>query len=178
MLKKKKKVSNHDLKKRVCIGKIAGAHGVKGLVKIKPFCDDITLLNGKLFTDETTDKICEIEIKSNAGKHLLAKVMGITSREEAEKCKDMLYITRETLPETDDNNEFYVVDLIGLAVYENKEEIGIIATVENFGAGDLMEVKPQSGTAYYIPFQDDYIENIDLENKVITLQNIEHFKGE
>ena len=104
--------------------------------------------------------------------------MGITSREEAEKCKNMLYITRETLPETDDNNEFYVVDLIGLAVYENKEKIGIIATVENFGAGDLMEIKPQSGTAYYIPFQDDYIENIDLENKVITLQNIEHFKGE
>ncbi len=84
--------------KRICIGKIAGTHGVKGLVKILPYCDNTSLLNGKIFTEEHGDKTINITLKNNAGKYILAQIDGITSIDAAKTVKCSLYVSRETLP--------------------------------------------------------------------------------
>lgn len=169
-------MSNHDNPKRVCIGKIAGAHGVKGLVKIKPFCGDLALLNGELFTDETGTDTMNITLKNQSGKYILAQAQEITTREQAEQTKCALYVPRETLPADLDEDEFYIIDLIGITAYNESEILGKIIAVNDFGAGDLIEIKPQSGDSYFIPFDDQYIKDINLEEKTIHLHGVEHFK--
>lgn len=162
--------------KRICIGKIAGAHGVKGLVKITPYCDDLSLLNGDVFIDETGSQTITITLKNPAGKHIVAEIKGMTSRNDAEKTKHMIYIARGDLPEIDDDGEFYVEDLKNMSAKNTQGEIiGKVLDVQNFGAGDLLEIKPLSGASYFIPFQDEFVTDIDFEGASLTLENPEHF---
>lgn len=163
--------------KRVCIGKISAAHGVKGLVKVLPYCEDLSLLNGTLFTGEKGDKTLDVAIKSNSGKYLLAAVEGIHNKEDADKLKDKLYIDRSTLPDLDDDDSVYIHDLLGLnALDENEEKLGKVKAVQNFGAGDLLEIQPSLGQSYFIPFQDEFIISLDLEAQSITLKGAEQFQ--
>ena len=167
------------MSKRICIGKITSAHGIKGLVKILPYCEDITLLNGKLYTDEHSEETLDVTLKNPMGKYYLSEIKGINDRNAAEKLKCSLYVSRETLPELDDNDTFYVEDLIGLnALDASGKTIGTIKTVDNFGAGDLLEIHPPGGESYYVPFHDEYVTNVDLSARVVTLQNADHFKPE
>lgn len=162
--------------KRICIGKITSTHGVKGLVKILPYCEDINLLNGTLFTDETGNKTLNITLKNPSGKYILASIDGVTNKEDAQEIKASLYIARNTLPEIDNDDEYYIEDLKGLTTLNaNDEETGKVIALQNFGAGDLLEIKPKSGPSYFIPFQDEYVIEVNLENKTITLENTERF---
>ena len=166
--------------KRICVGKISSAHGVKGLVKILPYCEDLELLNGTLFTSEDGNKTLSIKIKNSQGKHVLASIEGITTPEDAKKLKSSLFVPREALPEISEDNEFYIEDLIGMDVKNtNQETIGTLLVVENFGAGDLLEIRPsQGGATYYIPLQDEYVPEVDMEKRFITVQNTDIFKVE
>ncbi len=171
-------MASPDLKpqKRICIGKISSAHGVKGLVKILPFCEDINLLNGKLFTSEQGHETLNVTLKNSAGKFILAQIDGITNPEDAKALKCSLYVPREALPEIEDEDSFYIEDMIGLSVLNDEgQNIGTLIAVENFGAGDLLEVKPKSGAAYFVPFQSAFVGNIDIENNTITLLGAEQF---
>lgn len=165
------------MKQRVCIGKIASAHGVKGLVKLLPYCDDVSLLDGKVFTDETGTDTLEITLKNALGKYVLAQVKGIDTREDAEKLKSLLYIPREDLPKIDNDDEFYIEDLVGLSAQTpDGTPLGRIKAVDNFGAGDLLEIAPLGGgQSYYVPFHDDFVSNIDLATKNITITNHDQF---
>lgn len=160
--------------KRVCVGKCAGAHGVKGLVKIVPYCEDLSLLEGVLFTDETTNDTLDIKIKSSGGKALITEIKGINTREEAQKLKCSLFVSRETLPNVADS--YYYEDLIDLKIVDNSDNImGIVKTVVDLGAGDLLEIKPPSGTTYFIPFQHEAVQEVDLERGAIIIDNPEQF---
>ena len=161
--------------KRICLGKITGAHGVKGLVKILPFGEDLDLLNGTLYTDESTDSTIHITLKNPIGKYMIAEIEGVHSRDDAEKMKTSLFISRDALPDIDEN-EFYIEDLKGLKVLDtNKNEIGSLIAVQNYGAGDLLEIKPASGASYFVPFQDEYVRDINLDEQYIIVKNAEHF---
>lgn len=163
----------------ICIGKISSAHGVKGLVKIAPFCDDVTLLNGTLFTDEKGQNRITIHLKNPIGKHMLAEIDGVTSREQAQTIKHALYIPRDALPDINDNDSFYITDLVGLKAFNtNGETLGTLKAVQNFGAGDLMEIQPPSGDSYFVPFQNNYIEDVNLSDKNITLIDANRFRIE
>lgn len=171
-------MASPDLKpqKRICIGKVSSAHGVKGLVKILPFCEDINLLNGKLFTSEQGHETLNITLKNSAGKFILAQIDGITNPEDAKALKCSLYVPREALPEIEDEDSFYIEDMIGLSVLDDDgQDIGTLITVENFGAGDLLEIKPKSGAAYFVPFQNEFVKDIDIENGTIIITNTKQF---
>jgi len=162
--------------KRICIGKVSSAHGIKGLVKVLPYCEDLSLLNGKLFTKEIGNETITITLKNSSGKYILAEIEGIQTREQAEIIKCPLFVSRDTLPEVDSKDEFYIEDLIGLtAKTPDNEIIGLIQTIQDFGAGDLLEIKPRSGESYFVPFQDEFIQEISLDNKEITIQNHTQF---
>lgn len=162
--------------KRICIGKISTAHGVKGLVKIVPYCEDVNLLNGKVFIEEGGDKTLEVTLKNPMGKYFLAEIKGVTTREQAELLKCSLYVPRETLPEIDNDDEFYIEDLIGLTARNaDGQVLGVIKAVDNYGAGDLLEIAPQGGQTYYVPFHDDFVTNVDIVAKAITIENAQHF---
>jgi 16S rRNA processing protein RimM len=154
--------------KRLCAAKIATAHGVKGLVKLHVFLENVDLLNGPVFTNDTGETTLTLTLKNATAKHWLAEIDGITDRTEAEKLRGTnLYIDKSALPETDDG-EFYIGDLIGLPCLDNDgEKIGAVIGVENFGASDLLDIKPSTGESFYLPFTDDTVLEI-LDDRIIV----------
>ncbi len=168
--------SPENTNKRICVGKISSSHGVKGLVKIAPFCEDTSLLNGILYTSESGGETLNIALKNSVGKYILAQIEGISTPEQAKTLKCSLYVSRETLPEITNDGEFYIEDLVGISVVNGDNvAIGSIIAVQNYGAGDLLEIKPKSGESYFIPFQDEYVTDINIENKTIVIKNAQNF---
>lgn len=160
--------------KRVCLGKIAQAHGIKGLVKLFPYGQDPALLEGEVFTAEDGGETLTITLKNPLGKFILAEIEGCNDRDKAEALKGTeLWVSRETLPDLDEG-EFYIEDLIGLtAVDENGAAVGTITAVENYGAGDLLEIKPPTGQSFLLPLTDDTVTEIGDQ---VTIQNFEAFR--
>jgi len=156
--------------KRILIGEIATSHGVRGLVKLRVFADDETLLNGDIFTAETGDHTLTITLKNAMKDHWLAEVKGITEKNGADSLRGTkLYIDRAALPPSDDG--FYIEDLKGLRVIDSDgDTLGIIADIVNYGASDILEVKSENGPALLLPFTDDVILAIDIEQGVIIAQ--------
>jgi 16S rRNA processing protein RimM len=153
---------------RICIAKIATAHGIKGFVKLHVFADDETLANGTLFTSESGDKTLSLTLKNATAKHWLAQIEGITDRTQAEKLRGTeLYIDKESLPDTDDD-EAYIADLIGLSCIDtSNKHIGKIIAVENFGASDLLEILPSHDESFYLPYTDDTI--LEISDTTVTI---------
>ena len=84
---------------RICVAKITTAHGVRGLVKLKIYAEDIALIDGALFTEETGDNTITLTLKSATNKFWLAEIEGITDRTQAEKLRGTeLYVARSALP--------------------------------------------------------------------------------
>jgi len=157
--------------KRILIGEIATAHGIKGFVKLRSFVDDETLFEGDdVFTAETGDKTISLTLKNEMKGDWLAEVKGVSDRNEAERLRGTkLYIDRDALPDADDG-EYYIEDLKGLKVVDKDgKDIGTVLSVENFGASDLLDIKPSVGSSFYIPFTDDTIIEVDFENGVVTV---------
>lgn len=169
------------MSKKICLGKIAAAHGVKGLVKILPYGEDPALITelGKAYTskDAATPTLA-ITLKNTMGKYILAEIDGCASRNDAEALRGTeLFYNRDDLPEAEDG-EFYYDDLVGLKILHNDETIGTLKAVQNFGASDLFEVQPTKGKSFFIPYADEFIDNIDLNAGTITANNIEGLQDE
>jgi 16S rRNA processing protein RimM len=165
---------------RIAIGKIVAAHGVKGLVKILPLADDASLLDSDaaFYTSAEGPATLSITLKNPMGKYILASVEGVTERNGAEALRlTDLYIDKDTLPEIEDDGTYYHADLIGLkAVDENGVEVGVVTAVENYGAGDLLEIKPQGGKAFLMPFTPENFPDVDEDDGVIHIRNFEAFR--
>ncbi|MCB1682338.1 MAG: 16S rRNA processing protein RimM [Rhodospirillales bacterium] len=159
--------------KRVCLGKIVSAHGVKGLVKLLPYGEDPTLMEslGPLFTGAKTGETLTVTIQNAAGKTLLAAIEGCTNRNQAEELRGTeLWVIRDLLPEIEDENEFYIEDLIGLEIRSPENlRVGTIRTVENFGGGDLLNIQRDTGTENYVLFRDQYVEKVNLDEGFLAL---------
>lgn len=151
--------------KRIVLGKIHAPHGVKGLVKILPFGDDPALL-------EHVENF-KVTLKNPQGKYYLAQIEGVNDRDAAEALKGTeLFISRDKLPEIEDENTFYFEDLVGLTtVDENGKETGKVIAVHNFGAGDLLEIQPLSGESYMLPFTDENVGDVDLPGKRVFISH-------
>jgi 16S rRNA processing protein RimM len=163
--------------KRICLGKIVATHGLKGLVKILPYGENPELIEtgGPAFTSESGTETLEISFKNQTGKYLLAAVKGVSDRTGAEALRGTeLYIDKNKLPEIIDADTYYYADLIGLkAVDEAGKAIGKVIDVQNFGAGDLLEIQPLQGESYYLPFTKEFAPRVDLANKTMTVKPME-----
>lgn len=158
---------------RICIAKITQPHGIKGLVKLMVFIEDASLLANDypLYRSEKGEnKLPKITLKNPMGKYWLAALENVTTREMSESLQGTeIWASRDILPPPEDG-EFYYSDLTGLAVKNSdKETIGSVIAVQNFGAGDLLEIKPASGPSYYLPFNDDCVPHVDLDNKRVIV---------
>lgn len=156
---------------RIVLAKIADVHGIKGLVKIFPYGEDISLLESiePLYAE---NKAVKITLKNALGKFILAEIEGVSTREDAEKLKGHeLSVDKDALPELDHEEDgYYHHDLIGLkALNEAGEEIGTVIAVDNYGAGDLLEIRKSTGEKFLLPFTDEYVPVVDLENGHVTI---------
>ncbi len=149
----------------ICVGAVAGAHGVRGGVRIKPFTQDPEAVGAYgMVRDESGARRFEIQLIGKAKGVVLAKLSGVETREAAEALKGMrLYVDRATLPPSD-RDEFYHTDLIGLAVeLADGGSLGIVHALHDFGAGDLLEVKTSDGKLILLPFTEAVFPTVDLE---------------
>jgi len=140
--------------KRVALAAVAGAHGVKGELRLKLFADSVESLarQSRLYVGGRQLVLKDIK---DGGKTAIARFEGVSDRTGAESLRGSLVeIDRDALPPLEEG-EYYHADLIGLpCVDESGNLLGSVASVENFGAGDLLEVERPNGKRSLIPFRD------------------------
>ena len=165
---------------QICIARIGAAHGVRGAVKLWTFTDDPLAVKayGPLATKDGARKF-EIATAREANGHLVATLKGIATREDAERLNGLeLYIAREKLPATDDN-EYYHADLIGLAaVTPANEPLGRVTAIHNFGAGDIIEIAPLGGATLLLPFTNAVVPSVDLEAGRVVVELPDEIAGD
>jgi 16S rRNA processing protein RimM len=156
----------------ICIARIGAPHGVRGAVRLWTFTEDPFAVQayGPLVTKDGARSF-EVATAREAKGHLVATLKGIATREEAERLNGIeLYVAREKLPETDDN-EYYHADLIGLAaVSPAQEPIGRVVAIHNFGAGDIIEIAPPSGPTLLLPFTNAVVPTVDLAARRVVIE--------
>jgi len=161
---------------RICVAQIGSPHGIRGEVKLKSFtADPLAVKDYGPLTTEDGARAFEIEtvrqVRSPAKSQLIARLRGIADRDAAERLTNLkLFISRDRLPPTEDD-EFYHADLIGLsAVSVDGIEIGTVAAIHDFGAGDILEIKPASGSkTLMLPFTDTFVPHVDIAGGRIVI---------
>ena len=140
--------------KRVALAAVAGAHGVKGEVRLKLFSDSSAGLASqkKIYVGGVERRLLDVR---EGGKAAIARFEGISDRSAAEGLRGQLVeVNRSELPPLEEG-EYYHADLIGLpCIDRDGEAVGSVVSVENFGAGDLLEVEIAGGRRSLIPYRD------------------------
>jgi 16S rRNA processing protein RimM len=152
-------------REHVCVGAIAAAHGIKGEVKIKAFTVDPASVGayGPLLDETGQRRFALSAVRPNGESTVIARVEGVSDRNAAEALRGLrLYALRSALPKAEEG-EYYHHDLIGLdAVLASGESFGKVVGVDNFGAGDVIEIKPATGDSVVLPFTDETVPTVDL----------------
>ena len=165
---------------QICVARIGAAHGVRGAVKLWTFTEDPLAVKhyGPLSTKDGARQL-EVTHVREAKDHLVATLKGVASREDAERLNGIeLYIARDKLPETDED-EYYHADLIGLAaVNAANEAIGRVIAIHNFGAGDIIEIAPASGPTLLLPFTNAVVPTVDLANRRVVIELPQVIEGD
>ena len=165
---------------RICVARIGAAHGVRGAVKLWTFTEDPLAVKayGPLVTKDGARSF-EVETAREAKGHLVATLKGIATREEAERLNGLeLYIAREKLPQTDED-EYYHADLIGLAaVTSANEPLGRVTAIHNFGAGDIIEIAPLQGATMLLPFTNAVVPTVDLASGRVVIELPDEIAGD
>jgi 16S rRNA processing protein RimM len=149
---------------RVLVGAIAGAHGVRGAVRIRSVTDDPAAVAayGPLF-DETGTRTLVLKVVGPTKGGIIAEIDGVRDRTAAEALQGTrLYVPRTALP-APAADEFYQADLVGLAVETpDGAALGRVRAVQNFGAGDLLEVERADGSTVSLPFTRAAVPVVDV----------------
>lgn len=151
---------------RITLAAIAGAHGVRGELRLKLFTDDLASLKAHdlVLVAGTPRRLLHV---GGTARSPTARIEGIADRSAAESLRGTLIeVERDALPPLEEG-EYYHSDLVGLpCVDQAGAPLGIVSAVENFGAGDLLEVELEGGKKSLIPFRPGIA---DLEQGRITL---------
>ena len=150
---------------------ITAAHGVRGLVRVKPFTEDPAAVTGYgPVTDAAGRRTFALELLSTHKGQWIARVEGVADRDRAEALRGTrLYVDRSALPATE-ADEFYYVDLIGLkAVSAGGGSLGVVRGVFDFGAGDVVEITLDDGGTLVVPFTRQAVPTVDIEGGRIVV---------
>lgn len=168
------------MKTPICVARIGAAHGVRGAVKLWTFTEDPLAVKqyGPLTTKDGARQF-EVTHVREAKDHLVATLKGIATREDAERLNGVeLYIARDRLPETDDD-EYYHADLIGLAAVNAADEpLGRVIAIHNFGAGDIIEIAPAKGATMLLPFTNAVVPTVDLAGGRVVIELPQEIEGD
>jgi 16S rRNA processing protein RimM len=163
---------------RIRVAKITTAHGIKGFVKLKLYLEDPKDLEqyNPLFTDETSNKTLKITLKNAIKGGWVAHVDGVIDRNKAEELRNTsLFIKEDMLPDASDD-EFYYKDLIGMTILDNSNKpFGEVLSTQDFGAGDLLEIKPADGATFFFPLNEKTCPTIDNDKRTIQTIDIKDY---
>ena len=147
--------------KRVALAAVAGAHGVRGEVKLKLFGDSIDSLVRQPSLTVGGKPLLLKDVRAG-NKTAIARFEGVANREAAEALRGSLVeIDRKALPPLTDG-EYYHADLIGLPCIDGAgRPVGIVAAIEDFGAGELLDIEKSNGKSSLIPFREGIADLVD-----------------
>jgi 16S rRNA processing protein RimM len=157
-------------KRLVVVGQIMGAFGVKGEARVRSFTDDpeACFSYGPLL--DANGGVVLTPVKARP----LNEGFGVAARENRQR-EDwealrgaLLHVPREAMPAPEED-EVYVADLIGMdVIHADGRELGKVRSVQNFGAGELVEIEPPSGAAFMLPFTQAIFPDVDLVARRLT----------
>jgi 16S rRNA processing protein RimM len=157
---------NDSGERKIALAAVAGAHGVKGELRLKLFSDSVESLSRheKLHVGGAERRLLAIR---DSGKTAVARFEGIDDRSAAEALRgSLIEVDRSALPPLEEG-EYYHADLIGLpAVDRDGTSVGTVVAVEDYGAGDLLEIEDAQGRRSLIPFKSGIA---DLDGDRIVL---------
>lgn len=159
------------------VGQIVNTFGIKGQVKVVPFTNDVERfeeLKKVYIVNRKNRKEVEIENVKYHKNMVLLKFKGLERIEDVEIFKNCyLEIDRKDGKPLEEG-EYYIVDLIGLDVYTDKgEHLGKVDDIYNTGSNDIYVVKNELGKQILLPYIDDVVKEINLEDKKIIVHIID-----
>ena len=146
-------------------GKITGTHGIRGMVRIQPWCDDISFLNKIKYIyldDSGNTKLIKERIAVN-GNVFIAKFSGIDTIADAEKLRDkVIFINRDDAVIKE--GSYFIQDILGCKVYDanTKELLGVVTDVSQTGANDVWHILNATGE-YLVPVIDEILYKVDID---------------
>lgn len=162
------------LDKRIWVGQILAAHGIKGEVKLKSLTQDpLAVAEYGVLQSEDGTQTFSIKIMGVHKGALIAKIKGVADRNAAEalaRTKPKLYIARNQLPEPEDGR-YYIEDLKGFnAISANGRMLATVKNIHNYGAGDILELTPaDGGKDFMLPFKAPYASEPDIKKRTIEI---------
>jgi 16S rRNA processing protein RimM len=155
--------------KRVALAAVTGAHGVRGEVRLKLFTSGVESLTlyGEVQVGGAKRRLLEVR---QSGRTPVARFEGVSDRAAAEALRgSLIEVDRSALPPLEEG-EYYHADLIGLAVVDREDQqIGHVVAVENYGAGDLLEIENLGGQRSLVPYREG-IADLDQGRVIIDPQ--------
>ena len=163
----------------ICIARVAGAFGVKGEVKIKSLTEtpEDCFEFGPLLSEGGTAVLSPESYRAVKGGFAVT-CREITTPEQADALRGTdLFTDAKNLPEPEDD-EFYYSDLIGMQVKTvDGKTAGQVIAVHDFGAGDLLEIKPKEGGSFYHPFTKEAVPKVDMKARRVIVKIVEAENG-
>lgn len=149
---------------------IGAAHGIRGEVRVKSFTGDPLAFGdyGKLHDRQGRSyEILEARLSKTV---VVTRFKGVDSREKAEALNGTeLFVDRAALPEVEDEDEFYMTDLIGLEVVsQSGEPLGRVKEVHDFGAGDILEISLKGSRTGMFAFTREIFPQVDIDAGQVT----------
>jgi 16S rRNA processing protein RimM len=154
----------------VLVGRVAGAFGVRGELRLTSFTAEPESLIGYRDLMGVDGGVALTVLSGRPVKGgVVVRCAQVATREAAEALRGLeLYVPRAAFPEPDED-EFYVTDLIGLSVEgPDGAPLGVVRTVRDFGAGDLLEVQPAAGPSWWLPFTREAVPQVRLAERRIV----------
>ena len=153
--------------KPVTLAAITGAHGVTGEVRLKLFGEGLETL--KLHKNFNEGALTLKKLRDDGKGGAIARFAEVPDRTAAEQLRGtVLTVPRSTLPPLEEG-EYYHADLIGLAVETDAgEALGTVVGVENYGAGDILEIERPTGKRFMVPMIEDAVLQWDGERVVVA----------
>jgi 16S rRNA processing protein RimM len=150
---------------------IGAPHGVRGELRVKSFTEEPEGFAEYGPLHDAKGRVFNVEMTRVSKSVVITRFAEIRSREDAEAVNGIeLFVAREALPETDDPDEFYLDDLIGLSVVSaDGVALGEVKAVHDFGGGDILEIQFRNGKTELLPFTREVVPEIDLDAGTLTL---------
>lgn len=159
------------------IGQIVNTSGLKGVMKVKPFTDDITKFsNLKTIYVSIKKELKEFEIEqARFSKNMVfLKLKGIDTVEQAEDYRNLYLKIKRNKDGKLEKDSYYIVDILGCKIITDEgKELGDIEDVFSTGSNDVYVVKDELGKQVLLPAIKDVIKKVDIKNKVITVHLLE-----
>lgn len=160
-------------KNLLLLGRFGAPHGVRGEIRLQSFTSDpLAIATYDGLTDKSGSRHFRLRAVRPQGKDMLvAQVEGVDDRAGAEALSRVeLYIPREALSPPAEE-EFYIADLIGLRAETAEGEVmGVVVAVRNFGAGDILEIRPPHGETILLPFTKAVVPIVDVAGGRVVVE--------